>query len=155
MGIEFNVAVKAKEAEKQAEEGVEEPEGDYLEVPIEGEVYRCKRPEPGVTTVLLAADAASMPRLLMKFVRDMMGVEAEAHIKRLLWDGAIVIDDLWMGTEQNPGGGLVMSILKEFGGRPTEPSTASADSQPRGGRKSTGRAPGKGSTRSTSPSTGS
>ena len=155
MGIEFNVAAKAKEAEKQREDGVEEPEGDYIEVPIEDVVYRATRPLPGQVTMLTVASASTMPRMLMQLIQDIMGIEARLHIERLLWAGRIDINDLWLGSEQNPEGGLVLSIIREFSGRPTEPSTASADSQQSGGRKSTARARGKGSTSSTSDSTAS
>ena len=90
----------------------------------------------------------------MNLAQSIMGLPARKHLERLIWERRIDFGDIMGGTEQNPEG-LISSIIAEFAGRPTEPSTDSSPSQAPGGRKSTGRAPGKGSTRSTSPSTDS
>lgn len=76
------------------------------------------------------------------------------YIKELLGDSRIQFGTLFGGDGDNDAG-LVESLLKEAAGRPTEPSTDSSPSQESTGRRSTGRAPGKGSTRTTSKSTAS
>ena len=158
MGIEFNVAAKAKEARDLRADGEEEAadELEYVEVPIEDVVYKATRPSANLTTLLTTTTAAELPRLVFIAIGKMMGQDAVRHVRKLMADEVITLADLWMGTEQNPNG-LIPQILSEFAGRPTEPSTDSAASPSRGGRKSTRstRAPGKSSTSSTSGSTAS
>lgn len=75
------------------------------------------------------------------------------YLKQLLQDRRIGFDVLLGGDEE--GEGLVDALMAEYAGRPTTPSTDSSASPESTGRKSTGRSPGKGSTRSASPSTAS
>jgi len=84
-------------------------------------------------------------------IQDIFGSEALAHVKRLIHQRRIDMGDLLGGTDQNPDGGVIDRVIEAFSdGRPTPPSTASSRSRAAGGRKSTGRSPGKGSTLSTS-----
>lgn len=145
--IEFNVAAKAAAAEVGEDE-------DVVEVPIDGVTYTARRPTAAQVGLLYTEGGDSFAEKSMKLVAAMLGPDARKHLERLIWERRIGFDDIMGGTEENPKG-LVSAILAEFAGRPTEPSTDSSESQPRGGRKSTGRAPGRGSTRSTSPSTDS
>ena len=146
--IEFNVAAKAAAAEPGEDE-------DVVEVPIDGVTYIARRPTAAQVALLYAsADDSTYAEGVMKMVESMLGEEARKHIERLIWQRRIDFNDIMGGTEANPKG-LVSAIIAEFAGRPTEPSTDSSESQPRGGRKSTGRAPGKGSTSSRSASTDS
>lgn len=160
MGIEFNVAAKAKEAEELRASGDDESADDLelVEVPIDGKIFRAKRPDASKLTVVLTADAQQLPRMILKLIEDMFtipgkdgqdGKEVKKILQDLIWEGAITFSDLFIGTEQNPNG-LILQIASEFGGRPTEPSTASAASAQTGGRKSTVRSRGKGSTPSPS-----
>lgn len=149
--IEFKVAALA-DAQKVGDDE------EVLEVPIEDKVYTARRPTSAQTGLLSVAIASggngAYTKALIDMVEIMLGAEGRAHIVRLLANRQIDLDDLLGGTEQNPKG-LISEILEQFSGRPTEPSTDSASSQPTGGRRSTGRSPGKGSTRSSSPSTDS
>lgn len=148
--IEFKTA--ANKAETPEDE-------DYVEVPIDGEVYHARTPSAGQMALFAAAFADDLPgqaQAIFDMLEAMMGEEATRHIKQLLKDRSIDMGDLYGGgTELNPDAGLIDSIMEELAGRPTQPSTASSRSQASGGRKSTGRSPGKGSTRSGSPSTAS
>jgi len=148
MGIEFKVAAEAEIREAAEDE-------DVVEVPIDGKVYIARMPSVAQFALLqaeLRKKGVDRFAAVFDFVESMMGEEAREHIERLVVKRQIEIDDLIGGSEKNPDGGLIDLILAEFTGRPTEPSTASSGSQKTGGRRSTGRSPGKGSTASSSPS---
>ena len=145
--IEFNVAAKAA-VEKPGEDE------DVVEVPIEDVVYQARRPTAAQVALIYASSGDTYAQTVMNLAQSIMGLAARKHLERLIWERRIDFGDIMGGTEQNPEG-LISSIIAEFAGRPTEPSTDSSPSQAPGGRRSTGRAPGKGSTRSTSPSTDS
>lgn len=151
MAIQFHVAAEA-DIKAQANED------DVVEVPIEDEVYYARRPTVAQIALLNAATSSDgAERLTMAFdlVEMMMGSEALAHVKRLVKARAIDYGDLIGGSEKNPDGGLIDMVFEEFAGRPTEPSTDSPRSPRAGGRKSTRRSPGPGSTHSAGPSTDS
>lgn len=146
--VSFSVA--AKRAEPGEEEGV-------VSVPIDGVDYVARRPTTGQVALLTVAQRRgdSFGEAVMNMITAMLGTEARVHIERLIWERRISFEDLMSGTDENPTG-LIPAIIEEFSGeRPTPPSTDSSSSQTTGGRKSTGRSPGKGSTRSSSPSTDS
>lgn len=147
MSLEFHVAAKAEAAKPGTDE-------DVVEVPIDGVTYIARRPTTAQVALLNASPDATYAEAVMKMVQALLGEDGLKHIQRLIWDRRIEFGDLMGGTKSNPKG-LVSAIIAEFAGRPTEPSTDSSPSRETGGRKSTGRAPGKGSTRSSSPSTDS
>ena len=132
---------------------------DVVEVPIEGIVYKARRPSVAQGALMAyaqAAQAGDALAVVFKLIKALMGEEALEHIERLVWDRRIDFGDLLGGgTEMNPEIGLVDGIFAEFSERPTQPSTASSSTRATGGRRSTGRSPGKGSTHSPSPSTDS
>lgn len=144
--IEFKVAALA-DAQKIGEKE------EVVSVPIDGVEYTARRPTPAQVGLLSVgvSDDRSYVGAVFDMVEILIGPEGLAHVKRLIKSRRIDMADLFGGSEQNPKG-LVSDIIAEFAGRPTEPSTDSPSSQPTGGRRSTGRSPGKGSTRSPSPS---
>jgi len=148
--IEFAVAAKA------AEVGEDE---EVLKVPIDGVEYIVRKPTVGMGALLNVALASgdTIERLgaIYEMLEGMIGEEGRQHVERLIWARRLDIDDLIGGSEQNPKGGLIDQIFAEFSERPTPPSATSSSSRAAGGRRSTGRSPGKGSTRSASPSTDS
>ena len=149
MGISFTVAAKAREAKEDE---------DIVEVPIEDKVYIARRPSVAQSALLANAfSGTGIERLSSVFdiIEALMGSEALDHIKRLIWARRIDLDDLIGGSEGNPDGGLVDQVMAEFADRPTEPSTDSSEQPSDSGRRSRGRAPGKGSTLSASDSTSS
>lgn len=87
------------------------------------------------------------------FLRGVLADGDVPYLKGLLQNDQIDFELLLGGDDE--GGGLVDSIMEEYAGRPTGPSTSSSASPASSGRPSTGRTPGKGSTRSTSRSTAS
>jgi hypothetical protein len=147
--IEFNVAAEAA--------GLAEDE-DVFEVPIEDEVYIARRPttaQGALLNVALSGTGVSRLSAVFSLLEGLIGEEGRAHIERLVWERRVDLDDLVGGSEQNPEGGLIDQIFEAFSERPSQPSTDSSSSRATGGRRSTGRSPGKGSTRSPSPSTAS
>lgn len=149
MAIEFKVAAEASEAAEDE---------DVVEVPIEDKVYFARRPtlaQGALLNATLNSPGAERLTAVYGLVQSLIGEEGRAHIERLVMDRKIDFGDLMGQSEQNPKGGLIDQIFAEFAERPTPPSTASSASPASGGRKSTGRSPGRGSTRSASPSTDS
>ena len=150
MAIQFQVAAQAAQA------GEEEK---IVEVPIEGITYQARK--------LTTAQAALIPIALtgpsvvdrlgaaLQMIEMLIGSAGAAHVRRLIIARRIDMGDIIGGSEQNPDGGLLDQILREFSQHPSQPSADSSSSRPNGGRKSTGRSPGKGSTHSDSTSTDS
>ena len=144
MGIAFKVAAEAELA------GDNE---DVVEVPIEDVTYVARKPTTAQLAVFYASD--NQFKAVFDLLGDMIGDDAVEHIKRLIHERRIDFSDLLGGSEENEDG-LITQIINEFGtGRPTQPSTGSSATPTTGGRKSTRRAPGKGSTSSPSESTSS
>ena len=146
MGISFAASAEAY--------AVGEDE-DVVEIPIEGIVYKARRPTTAQAALMVGGGDM---QIAFNLIEGLMGPQARAHIERLVWARKIDLADLLdpEGTEQNPDGGLIPQIIQEFSAaRPTQPSSGSASSQTTGGRRSTGRSPGKVSSRSTSRSTDS
>lgn len=150
MGIEFKVAGEA------ALPGEDEK---VVEVPINGRVFLARRPTTAQAVLLntsLTGHGGDRLSAVFRLVEGLMGEEALQVVQDLIWERKIDFGDLVGGSEQNPDGGLIDQIFSEFAQVPTEPSTASSRSPRSGGRRSTGRSPGKGSTHSeTGPSTAS
>lgn len=148
MGIAFKAAAEA------ADIGEDE---DVVDVPIEGKIYKARRPTPIqgalLNEALTATNGAVRLTAVFKLIQALLGPEAKTVLEEMAWDRRIDFPDLIGGSEQNPEGGLIDQIFAEFAARPTEPSTDSSSSRTSGGRKSTGRSPGKGSIHSGSPST--
>lgn len=153
MALAFKVAAEAAD--------ISEDE-DVVEVPIDDMVYVARRPTTAQGMLLGAAlshGGEERNTIIFDLISALMGPEALAHVKKLILARRIDFDDLLGGgSDENPDGGLIDMIFAEFAAsddRPTQPSAASSSSRAAGGRKSTGRSPGKGSTRTTSRSTGS
>lgn len=149
MVIEFAVAAEASEV------GEDE---DVVEIPIDGVTYQARRPtvaQGALLNVALASKGVKALSAVYELIGGVMGEDARAHIERLVWARRIDFDDLVGGSEKNPDGGLIDQIFEAFTEFPTKPSSGSSPSRPTTGRRSTGRSPGKGSTRSPSPSTDS
>lgn len=147
--ISFTTAAKA--ASRSDEEAT-------VDVPIDGKIYKARRP----TTIQSSALASILSRggirltLLLNLLGQLMGDEAQAHIERLIIEGRIEQGDLLGGgTASNPDKGLLEKIVEEHTNLPTEPSTDSSKLQETDGRSSTENSQAETSTPSSSPSTDS
>jgi len=150
MGIEFRVAAAAERGEE-----------DVVEVDMGGElgVVEARR-ITSAQAEILASRIRQYPTLgALDMIEAFMGSDVREYLYDLLMKGAIDRNDLIGGWGENDEGrneqGLLDQLIAQFTGRPTAPSTGSSRSQSTGGRRSTARTPGKGSTRSSSPSTDS
>lgn len=150
---EFKVA--AKRATKEEEE--------VLEIPFGERTLTAKRPTSGQIALFYSRIASEATidepdngpvAAVFGLLGGILGEGDLPYLKKLLGGGAIEFSTLFGGDDDNEMG-LADAIIKEWSGRPTEPSTPSGSSPESTGRRSTGRAPGKGSTRSTSRSTDS
>lgn len=148
--IQFTTDAKASELK---------PDEDVVDVPIEGFVYKARRPTPSqaaMITGVLRSGGMMDVTVILDILEALLGTTARNHLYKLLMQRKVEIEDLFGGgTELNPGQGLIEQIIEEFTNRPSEPSIDSSASPETDGRRSTGRSPGPGSTLSPSPSTDS
>lgn len=139
--IEFYAAAKS------AELGEGE---DVVQVNLDGTNYPAVKPTTAQIALMVATGGKDMG-VIFRVIESILGVEALDVIEQMIWDRRIDLPDLFGGSEQNPKG-LLGQIIEEFRGNPTPPSTESSNSRQAGGRRSTGRSPGKGSIHSPSTS---
>lgn len=149
---EFKVAAKKAAGEAK----------DVLEIPFGERTLIASKPSSGqialfydrVSTNPSTDEPDAGPvSAVFGFLRGVLADGDLAYLKNLLQKDLIEFELLLGGDDE--GGGLVDTIMEEFAGRPTGPSTDSSGSPASTGRPSTGRTPGKGSTRSSSRSTAS
>lgn len=151
--LEFDVASQAQVDEEGGEEKL-------VEFSVAGLKFWAKRPTPGQTNILLSSRRRDATGVIWRiFENILVANEPETPIeqrhgeyddlRQLVFDGAVPVALLFGGDELN-GRGILDSIIREFAGYPTQPSEDSSPSPSSGGKKSTGRSPGKGSTASTS-----
>ena len=138
MSIEFFAAAKT------AEIGEDE---HVIDIVIEGETYTARRPTTAQLALVVATGGKDLS-IIFRVLGSILPDEALVVIENMVWDRRIDLPDLFGGSEQNPEGliGQIVAAFRE--GNPTQPSTGSSKSRPSGGQRSTGRSPGKGSTRS-------
>jgi len=148
--------VKAEDAE-EAEEGEAPPDPVILEWTMAGQEFKANKPTT-TQVILLSATAAedgTLRSLIASSLTFLDGIMLEDGYKRLrkLIAKGIVSHDLLIGGDDANESGLVDWIVSQVSdGRPTQSSTDSSPSPKKGGGKLTGRAPGKGSIQSGSPS---
>jgi hypothetical protein len=87
------------------------------------------------------------------FLKDVLLDDGYRQLRKLITEDVVDLSLLTGGGEDNDEGIIDWIISEAANNRPTPPSSGSSSSPANGGRRSTGRAPGKGSTRSNSLST--
>lgn len=155
--LEFQVAT---DQQLKKEDGVEEEVVDFS---LGGLVFKSRRPTPGQTNVLFSAGRANGTTIVWKILdkillknepgtpeKDRIGEVGD--LRQMMFDGVIEPSTLFGGDELN-GKGILDSIIFEFAGRPTRPSSASSESPKPGGQRSTGRSRSKTSSSSDSTAT--
>lgn len=149
---EFKVAAKAAANESD----------EIIEIPFGERTLTSKLPTAGQVALFydrVATDPSEDEPdngpvgAVFGFLRGVLGEGDLPYLRKLLQEGRIEFSLLLGGDDE--GKGLIDSIMEEYAGRPTGPSTSSSPSRGSTGRPSTGRTPGKGSTRSTSRSAAS
>jgi hypothetical protein len=156
--MQFQAATARAAAEVAAEEG-EEVEEKILEFALAGQDFRLKMPT-ATQIVLLAtsSDTGTMRGMIgatMDFLEGLMLDDGYRRLRKLMAQG-VVSHELLLGGDQDNEQGIIDWIIEQVSdGTPPERSSGSSASPKPGGPRSTGRAPGKGSIRSGSPSAAS
>lgn len=146
----FHAAAKAADSEEE----------QILEFAIGDQEFRSRLPSTARVAMFIASmtDEAGTGESLgaiFQFLKDMLLDDGYRRIRKLISTNVIDLSTLTGGTEFDDDGIIDWIISEAAAQRPTPPSAASSGSQGNGGRRSTGRSPGKGSTLSASPSPGS
>lgn len=123
----------------------------YIPVEVGGVEYEFRKPTTAQFLIYATAfneaqdDALLLLPALKKFLkRTSVSEEQFEELWERIEEGEIDIDEILLNE-----GSVLMMMGEEMGGRPTGPSEeSSSDSSPKTGKRSTGRSPGKGSTRS-------
>lgn len=158
----FKVAAKRAE-KKDNNEAEAEAEVEVIEIPFGERTLISTVPTPGQAALFYARLVGTNDEqetdngtvnAVFGLLRAVLAAGDVPYLKELLGDDRISFGTLFGGDDDNEAG-LVDSLLKEAAGRPTTPSSDSSPSEKSTGRQSTGRSPGKGSTRSASRSTDS
>lgn len=123
-------------------------EGEILEFTLGDEVFQSKYPTPSQSSLVIGAfglSEAEAVQSVYRFLKRVLLGDGFRRLKRMVDEEVIDFGMLFGGNAENESG-IVDWIIEEAASRPTQPSTASSSSQPSGGRRSTGRSPGLGST---------
>lgn len=104
-----------------------------------------------ISLVAASMDAGGVEMLgaVYNFLRGLMTTEDYRRFRGLVADGTIPFELVIGGDELNEDG-IIDWIIENSTDRPTKAPTDFLPSQKTGGQRSTGRSPGRGSTRSTS-----
>jgi len=142
---EFNAAARAAEGE----------EDQILEFAIGDQEFKSHLPSTARTAMFIAAmtDESSTGEAIgaiFSFLKDMLLDDGYRRLRKLISDDVIDLGTLTGGGDDNDEGIVDWIISQAAENRPTPPSADSSSSPETGGRRSTGRSPGKGSTRSPS-----
>jgi hypothetical protein len=149
--MEFKTAVEKADAEAKGE--APEP----FEFTLAGQEFVAALPSATQLSMLAIAigdgGKAALETALNVFDGLLEG-NGGARLRKLIANGTVKPSLLFWGDELNDQG-IIGALVAQVTGRPTTPSSDSSATPKTSGRRSTGRAPGKGSTRSTSPETDS
>ena len=142
---------------KAAARAAEDTEEKILEFSIGDQEFRSKLPSTARTAMFIASmtdetGTGETIAAIFSFLKDMLLDDGYRRIRKLISDDVIDMGTLTGGGDDNDEGIVDWIITQGAEQRPTPPSAASSSSQVTGGRRSTGRSPGKGSLLSTSPS---
>lgn len=149
MRLSFEVAVK-QQLEEEENEGAEKPE-PWLVFGLLGQDFTVpERPtaSQNISVVAALAEGGASPlRAIFAYLDNILLPGEGRKIRRMIERKDIEFDLLYGGDELNEEG-IVDRIMALASENPTDAPTASSSSQAGTGRRSTGRSPGKGSTRS-------
>ncbi|QJD53256.1 tail assembly chaperone [Microbacterium phage Tempo] len=139
---EFQLAAERDQQEKELGEET------VLEFALGEEKFRAKLATPGQSSLVIGAFGQNETQAIQavyKFLRRILLDDGYRRLTRMVEEDKVSFGVLFGGDDNNDGG-IVDWIIEESASRPTRPSTESSSSPTTGGRKSTGRSPGRGST---------
>ncbi|UDL15407.1 tail assembly chaperone [Microbacterium phage Pepe25] len=139
---EFQLAAEHDQEEQEL------GEDRILEFTLGKQKFRAKLATPGQSSVVIGAFGQNETQAIQAVYRFLRRVMLDDGYKRLqtMVENEEVSFGILFGGDDNNDGGIVDWIIEESASRPTRPSTESSSSPTTGGRKSTGRSPGRGST---------
>lgn len=142
-------AIQFKTAAQETQKARNDEDDDVVEVDIDGEVYPARIPSVDeLAMVMIDIQGENMGDRIAgvwSFIAACFDEDDEERIKARIRSRRDGLTLAFMLTDVMPG------MMEAFSGNfPTQPSTGSSGSPASSGRRSTGRSPGKGSTRSTS-----
>lgn len=140
---------------KAAARAADDDEEQILEFAIGDNEFRSRLPSTARTAMFIAAmtdDSSTGEAInaIFSFLKDMLLDDGYRRLRKLISDDVIDLGTLTGGGDDNDEGIVDWIIGQASENRPTPPSADSSSSPETGGRRSTGRSPGKGSTRLTS-----
>lgn len=139
---------------KQAAHAAESEEEEILEFAIGDQEFRSQIPSTARTAMFVAAmtDESSTGEsvaAIFAFLKDMLLDDGYRRLRKLISTNVIDLGTLTGGGDENEDG-IVDWIIGQASNRPTQLQSDFSTSSESTGRTSTGRSPGKGSTRSPS-----
>lgn len=142
---EFRAAARAADDEEER----------VLEFAIGDQEFRSRIPSTARVAMFIAAMTDDSPTgeaigAIFAFLKDMLEGDGYRRLRKLISDDVIDMSTLTGGGDENDEGIVDWIISHAANDRPTPPSADSSSSRGSGGRRSTGRSPGKGSTLSPS-----
>jgi hypothetical protein len=145
----FEFQVATEQAVKESENDGEVVE-ELFEFTIGKQTFAARRPTPGETNILFSSRGDVEGTVATwRFLRSVLKGTGFRRMQALVEDGTVPPSLLFGGDDLNESG-IVDTIVREFAGRPPGSSGDSSESPPPAGQRSTGRAPGRGSTSSSS-----
>ena len=141
----FQMAAKAQVEREGSEEDVEQYPIDFT---IGEHELKAKAPTPAQVSLLIGTSNLGGSAAVgagYRFLRGTLDRRSYNLVLTLLEAGQIGEGMIFGGEGENEEG-IVDWLLEQASERPTDPPTDSSESSEPGGKKSTGRSPGKGST---------
>ena len=140
---------------KAAAARAEDEEEKILEFAIGDQEFRSKLPSTARTAMFIASmtdetGTGDSIAAIFSFLKDMLLDDGYRRLRKMISDDVIDMGTLTGGGDDNDEGIVDWIISMSADQRPTPPSADSSSLPETGGRRSTGRSPGKGSTRSPS-----
>lgn len=134
-------------ATRQAEVD-ENGEDDVIEFSIGEYEFTGQRPTPAQVSLLIGTGNLGGSASLGAAYRFLRGVltQSSYNLFLTLIEDRKLTDDILFGASEGNERGLIDNLIEQVAERPTQPPTDSSTSSELGGKKSTGRSPGKGST---------
>ncbi len=143
----FQMAAK-HQVEREGSDQQAPPEEYPIKFTIGPHELRAKAPTPAQTTLLIGTSQLGGNASLGAMYRFLRGtLDANSYnILLTLIEAGDIDDDFFLGASEGNEEGLVDWLITQEADRPTQPPVDSSSSSSTGGKKSTGRSPGKGST---------
>lgn len=142
----FEMAVRQRAEEEESEETP--PAEELIEFTIGEHEFTARRPTEGQVLVFVATGGLGGTQSLtaaFRFLRGVLDNGSYALLLSLVESGEIDSGLLIGGDDVNEEG-IVEKLIEQASARPTGARSDSSSSSKTGGKKSTGRSPGKGST---------